>query len=888
MTNYTPSDQPTLPGGGPVPTGGPPPTTTPIPSDVGKMFGRYRILGELGHGGMGVVWKAWDSLLQRVVALKRILGGESNDNRVQRFVREAQAAARLSHPNIVGVHDVGVEGGQHYFTTDFIEGESLEAMMQSEVPLRTALDLVRSVAEALAYAHSQGVIHRDVKPANILVDRTGRPFVMDFGLAREVDEAAGSGLTVTGDLIGTPLYMSPEQASGHARLHGPASDQFSLGVVLYQLVTGRLPFQAETLQGILNAITDLDPRRPCAVRPDLPRDVETICLKTLEKDPSRRYADLHEMAKDLRRVLDGDPIQARGSSLAGKLLRKARKNRPVVLLSAIALVALSVLPFFWTFLSRERERRAHADDALRKTALVQEVFSRWGMLSDTLRKLEGACYDSRSAPKARQAAVEVLWKDVDGFIRATPADPTSQAMMKALAGWARRLAGHEEEGIGWMRQSRRLDPDLPYGALLEALDCLSGYLLQLRARSLTVGAPSVDMFMAPGETPEMRSLRERMEALLAEAASAPIWGSEVGQDARNLLATVRAFGERRYDDAEASLSAVIGRSSMQVFERELLLGRAFVRLMRKEYAGGIEDVNRVREARPDQALLFVLLGLLHGSESVDLSARPEKQAAAFAALTKSLADFNEAIARDPGLAAARLYRGFASWGMGEAQTRMGMDPRAAYAQAIGDYTEVLKLDASHEVDVRNARAVAYLSKARATEARHGDGTKELQAAIADLDAVERTAVEPAGTYAGRGVVFVEWAMAKDRRGQDPTGEYGKGIEDFGRALERDPRLLVARRNRGVALAQWAAAEVRLGRDAGKEWEGALSDISRCIADDPGKWEDRLNRGVVLSRLGRYAEAIPEYEAAQKLSGGKADVQAPLDEARKKAGAQEPR
>ncbi len=909
MPEIPPHAQPTLPAGTPSPTGptlspGPVPAGTqsptgptvtpgsgpasPVPSEVGRTFGPYRILAELGHGGMGIVWKAWDTRLQRVVALKRILDGDPSSGRVQRFVREAQAAARLRHPNIVGVYDVGIENGQHYFTSDFIDGRSLEQMLDGEIPLRTALELVRSVAEALAYAHEQGIIHRDVKPANILVDATGRPFVMDFGLAREVDQEAGSGLTLTGDLLGTPLYMSPEQAGGHAHLHGPASDQFSLGVVLYLLVTGHLPFQAETLQAILNAITDSDPIRPRVHRPDLPRDVETICLKALEKDPKRRYASMGEMARDLRRVLDGDPIQARGVSLVGKLVRRARKNRAVLVPTAIAVVALAVLPFLWTFLTREREERARSDEALQKASRVQEVFSRWGMLSRTLGKLEESCYDSRKGPEERRAAGDALWGDVEQFIRATPPDATSQATMKALAGWARKLAGREEEGIAWMRESRRLDPDLPYGALIEGLDCLSTYFLLIRGSALTIGAPSVEVFVAPEETPELKSLRARMEALLEEASSARVWGREVEQDARNTVTAVRAFGAKRYEEADQALSAVIGRASMQVFERDLLLARACMRLILKRYEGGVEDVERVREARPDQAFAFLLLGLLHGSEANDLSVQPGKQVAAFAALSRALGDFDEAVARDPRLVAARLYRGMAAWALGEGQGQARLDPRAAYGKAILDYTEALSLEPSREGAVRNSRALAYLSRARATVRRGGDAEKDFGAAVADLDAVAGLSPAQAATYNSRGVVRLERAVALEGRKQDPLGAYAEAIEDFGRCLERDARSVDALRNRGLALARLAAAEGRLGRDPKASWERSLADLSALIAEASGKWEDRLNRGVVLHQLGRYTEAIADYEAARELSGGKADVGALLEDATRRSGAQPPR
>ncbi|MBI3096685.1 MAG: serine/threonine protein kinase [Planctomycetes bacterium] len=213
----------------------------------GQLFARYHLLEQLGHGGMGIVWRAWDPELRRVVALKQVLSaGPADAESVDRFTREARAAARLKHDHLVAVHDVGVWNGQHYFTLDFVEGNSLDRLMRNGDPaalsLRRAVEIVKSVAEALHYAHAQGIVHRDIKPANIMVDREGRPWVMDFGLAKDVEQAGRAGITLSGSLLGTPQYMSPEQASGQIERQGPLSDQFSLSVVLYELLTGAPPF----------------------------------------------------------------------------------------------------------------------------------------------------------------------------------------------------------------------------------------------------------------------------------------------------------------------------------------------------------------------------------------------------------------------------------------------------------------------------------------------------------------------------------------------------------------------------------------------------------------------------------------------------------------------
>ncbi|MEK7866695.1 MAG: protein kinase, partial [Planctomycetota bacterium] len=264
---------------------------TPQPRPVepeGVPFGRYRLVQELGRGGMGVVWKAWDMQIGRVVALKQILvAGGLPVGRGERFLREARIAARLHHPGIVSVLDVGEHDGRPYYTAEFIDGERLEERMRPRIEVRQAVVWTKAIAEALHHAHAQGVIHRDVKPGNVLIDRQDRPHVMDFGLAKEVrpEGTPGARLTAEGVLMGTPQYMSPEQAGGKADRIGPASDQFALGVSLYEMIAGRLPFEGESQLDLLNAICDKEPARLA----DADADVRTIVMKALEKDPAARY-----------------------------------------------------------------------------------------------------------------------------------------------------------------------------------------------------------------------------------------------------------------------------------------------------------------------------------------------------------------------------------------------------------------------------------------------------------------------------------------------------------------------------------------------------------------------------------------------------------------------
>jgi hypothetical protein len=268
---------------------------------------------------MGVVYKARQVSLNRIVALKMILAGQlANDEDVQRFHAEAEAAAKLDHPGIVPIFEIGQHNGQHYFSMGFVEGESLATKAAAgPLPPREAADLVKRIAEAVEFAHQQGIIHRDLKPANVLLDREGQPRVTDFGLAKQTQR--DTGLTGTGQVLGTPSYMPPEQAAGKSDQIGPAADIYSLGAILYCLLTGRPPFQAANPMDVLLQVLDQEPVPPRLLNHSLDRDLETICLKCLQKEPDRRYATTQQLADDLERFLTGESISARSLHLVSRL-----------------------------------------------------------------------------------------------------------------------------------------------------------------------------------------------------------------------------------------------------------------------------------------------------------------------------------------------------------------------------------------------------------------------------------------------------------------------------------------------------------------------------------------------------------------------------------------
>ncbi len=304
----------------------------------------YDVVGVLGRGAMGVVYKARQRGLKRLVALKMILAGDHASERdLARFKIEAEAVAQFQHPNIVQIYEIGEHDGKPFFSLEFVEGDSLAKKVSgSPLPAREAAEIIRAMALAMQYAHEKGIIHRDLKPANVLLTKVGQPKITDFGLAKRLDE--DSGQTRHGSVLGTPSYMPPEQAEGRLADVGPLSDVYSLGAILYELLTGRAPFRAATLLETLSQVRRQEPVSPIQLQPGTPRDLETISLKCLQKDPAKRYANAGELAADLQRYLNNEPIKARPVPLYEHALRWCRRNPVVASLSgAVALLILTAL-----------------------------------------------------------------------------------------------------------------------------------------------------------------------------------------------------------------------------------------------------------------------------------------------------------------------------------------------------------------------------------------------------------------------------------------------------------------------------------------------------------------------------------------------------------------
>ncbi|MBI2898994.1 MAG: protein kinase [Planctomycetes bacterium] len=576
-------------------------------------IGKYVAVKELGRGGMGIVYKAWDTGLKRWVALKLLTAPPEGDE-LARFRREAQMAASIRHPNIVGVYEVGEVDGRPHIAMEFVDGRTLAGQ---KIPAKRAAELLAEVASAVDHAHSKGIIHRDLKPQNVMIDKEGKPYVMDFGLAKSV--RTESRITVSGTVIGTPSYMSPEQARGRNSALDRRTDVYSLGAVLYELLTGRPPFHGSSPLETLELVTKSDARLPSELNPAVPHDLETIALKCLEKEQERRYPTARLLAEDLRRWIRGEAIAARRASLATTLARRVSRNRAGAFAIAVVLVAaVAVAEIFVSSRSASDRARAQtladadaafargdwnraevlyqkggeprkADLARRKRAARDEEARTTREREDRERreKEEKAQRDAEAAKKARSDAQpdydsgrrNLDEAERDLYRAGADLSRTRRLLETAVADFTRAIGKfadfHEAFLARGQAQARLRKPREAEEDFAKAVGLLPNYSAAFLERGRLHLARYMELAEtgpdAGAEPPSFAAIREKAVADFRRAQELGNLGEEM-----TLVEAAIAFAQNRPDDAIAHLTRLIDSGSRKE-EYFKLRGDAFRR-----------------------------------------------------------------------------------------------------------------------------------------------------------------------------------------------------------------------------------------------------------------------------------------------------------------------
>lgn len=803
-----------------------------VQDEEGMLLGDYRLLGPIARGGMGVVYKARQVKLGRLVALKMILFGDtaSEEDR-RRFQAEAEAAARLDHPGIVPIYDVGEFGGQPYFSMALVDGGSLASRI-ARTPLesREAARLMGQVAAAVEYAHHQGIVHRDLKPGNILLTRDGQPKVTDFGLAKRLELA--NGLTASGQVLGTPQYMPPEQAQGRMDEVGPLADVYSMGAILYHVLCGRPPFQAANSVAILRQVIDAEPVPPRRLNPAVDPDLETITLKCLEKDRHRRYSSAAALGNDLQRFLNGETILARPTPPLARAWKWSKRRPALALLALVSIIALFSMAIGGVLYAKFAQQRALlAEKELRDRKLLEqsrrevEVLLARGQHSLATDNAQDAQVfveralatlgDSASFHPERNAALELRRQVEAQLVRHRRRDETRQR----LADFGR----HREAALFYGSQSFGLDPR--HNQDLAAREAAAALALFGRQERDSSKLDLSDDFT----TEEGRLLGEQCYELLLVRAEALVRASDQSTENQQALNEALALIDQAV--------ALRGRATQAArLQRAFCLSGLGQRGAEEERAAAENAA-----AAPETAIDFFLLGKLQLS------------GVASGALSEACTSFEQALRIDPShfwsqycLAMCQLRLGKAALAQAHLMACAARRPDFAWIYILrGSARSVLGDFDLSESDYRRALALQPDDEARhvtlvnwgVLEYQRGN-FRESQRLLN-----EAIVLRPAAYQA-----HLSLAKALERQGK---GDEARAALDTAVALER--QLPIAYRERArffLERRDFASAEADL-----------ISAIDHEPAATPQKADDLTRLGELYFRQGRLQDSIARFDAA---------------------------
>ncbi len=809
----------------------------PLPA---TQVGKYRLVREIGRGGMGIVYEAEDVELKRRAALKLMAQTAATTGTLQRFQREARAAAALSHPNIVTVFDFGEHEGRMFLAMEYVEGRSLEAVFRDrtvDLPARVAM--IESVARGMGAVHARGIVHRDLKPGNILITRDGTPKVSDFGLAHWEDTQMG--ITRAGTAIGTPLYMAPEQVRGDLKKTSARTDVYALGALLYEAATGKPPHTGKTLPEIYGKITNADPVPPSQVNPRVTPDLEALILKAIDKDPARRYSDGTHLADDLQAQMSGRPVTARRSGTAERALRTLRRQPLVWGMAFCTLAALTALGVVLATRTGQvptpttpvaAPTPAPAD---RLRLVMGELLASRG----AMERLEDLWYGSPSFGDSGERLREIE----DAVRRASGRHPESRAP-QAWFGLGLAFAGRQEEGLSKLKDASERSGDDPTPDLLLARWHLAGYVRGASLPRISFGIQGITVGSFE-ENDGMKAQRRAADEALARALAKPLARALDDSAAYSAFAAgVRRLGEGDPQTALTHLKAASGHP-MTRYESAWL--RGYLQYQAERFGEAVQEFETASGRGWPRTLAASAFSRLRGSvtamnQRTDVRDEMEK---AKISLDRSVAS----APKDPDLLEARAVLHFFQ---GVNELFQGRPMAEHYDRCDADTAAFrdLAVDKAH---ARSFRANLLYVMGRDGRQQSINPLPRYEEAARELDEILKADPQDVGSFGLLALVWLEIGQARMNTNLDPVPALTKSI-DLYLAMAKASRggisagiagnLANGYRDRGMSLAAQQ-------KDPNPDLREALRWYSDILKANPADPVNSSNRGMVYFYVARH-------------------------------------
>ena len=826
-----------------------------------KKWGRFELVELLGTGGMGDVYKAYDPDLKRHIALK-ILRHEDPEV-VKRFLREACAQAQVEHTHVCKIYESGEHENHHYIAMQYIDGNTLDDL-RDELTLEEKIRIMKDVALGLQAAHRRGLIHRDVKPSNIMVNQTDegelKPFVMDFGIAREQE---APGLTSTGMIIGTPFYMSPEHAKGKLKSLDRRSDIYSLGVTLYEMLSGSVPFKGDTPVDVLMKVIEKDPQPLRKINPRVPVDIETIVMKCLEKDPGRRYGSAKELAEDLQRYLDGDPIKARPATFTYRIKRKLVKHKWPAMISTVATLLIIVLIGLWL-----QTKWAASKRAVIAQQLNQEVKKIETIISNAhLLPLHNI---SREKNKIRERIkkIEEKMKEV-GKMGLGP--------------------GHYALGRGFVALQE-------YGKAKTHLEKAWEGGFQNPEAAHELGLVLGELYLKESEKAErieskglQEARKKEIEKMYREPAVRFLRQGEQSRDEskdKEYVEALIAFFEKNFLGALEILQKAIEKAQDDMswlYKAKILEGNIFLAIGRDKsnFNEALENFSKAEEAyrqvvKIGESDIRGYIGLIHVLERKIMIRLHSRGGDLHPLVDKAITQCENALRIDPGMAEVYVMQSAVYRLLGRYLTYTGKDPHTIFDRSVTAAKNAI------ELQPENFEAYTMMGITRRLKGEyrmsHGqDPGPEFRTATASFNKAIEINPNYVMAFNGMGNLYVRIAQYEINQGKDPKESLNHAVSNFGKALEISPQLVNL--YNGLAGALWfqGGAMMARGRDPRPSFLKAAENMENAIKLNPAAFHFHSNLGFILMDIGRYEldygyspaktvnKAVKSFEKAIKIN-----------------------